>query len=147
MRVPSNVVSHNGFRKASVHSEEGEVRVRVQTGVLVASSRSFQPWQETSEVGCIQEQVDLCLPKPYAIDCMKGMTAIDRFGSDPKNTTNQPIVSIVKPALHQGTMVWGGITFYHRTPLVHIDSETLCIQVVEPVFLPLSQGRPNTVFQ
>lgn len=50
-----------------------------------------------------------------------------------------------------GIMVWGGIMFDRRTPLVHIDgsltADRYVTQVVEPVVLPLLQGAPNTVFQ
>ncbi|GFW49198.1 hypothetical protein TNCV_3057081 [Trichonephila clavipes] len=50
-----------------------------------------------------------------------------------------------------GIMVWGGIMFDHRSPLVHIDghftADRNAIQVGEPVVLPLMQGAPYMIFQ
>ncbi|GFV81666.1 hypothetical protein TNCV_1703231 [Trichonephila clavipes] len=102
------------------------------------------PRHMTSKASCLQEQVDLCPPKPYSTDCLKhsyvyeyqrtsnrstvdsstqgawrgvivivlgpsngivycsrmnpvsiceGMTAVDGYGGDPENATNQPISS------------------------------------------------------
>ncbi|GFU85021.1 hypothetical protein TNCV_1552852 [Trichonephila clavipes] len=46
-------------------------------------------------------------------------------------------------------MVWDGVMFDHRTPLVHIDgclTEGRCVTLVEPIVLPLLQDAPHTVF-
>ncbi|UYV80884.1 hypothetical protein LAZ67_19002094 [Cordylochernes scorpioides] len=54
--------------------------------------------------------------------------------------------------LSPGIMVWGGIEYHSRTPLVRRIAGTLNIQhyiseVLEPVVLPYLQGLPTAIFQ
>ncbi|GFX87190.1 transposable element Tcb1 transposase [Trichonephila clavipes] len=53
------------------------------------------------------------------------------------------------PAL--GIMVWGGIGYHSRTPLVRIDgtlnSQRYISEVLEPVVLPYFQGLATAIFQ
>ncbi|KFM57949.1 Transposable element Tcb1 transposase, partial [Stegodyphus mimosarum] len=50
-----------------------------------------------------------------------------------------------------GVMVWGGIRYHSRTPLVHIagilNSQRYIFEVLEPVVLPYLQGLPTAIFQ
>ncbi|GFU76275.1 transposable element Tcb1 transposase [Trichonephila clavipes] len=50
-----------------------------------------------------------------------------------------------------GIMVWGGIGYHSRTPLVHIAGtlkRQRCIsEVLEPVALPCLQGLATAIFQ
>ncbi|GFU11986.1 transposable element Tcb1 transposase [Trichonephila clavipes] len=51
----------------------------------------------------------------------------------------------------QGIMVWGGIGYHSRTPLVHIadtlNSQHYICEVLEPVVLPYLQGLTTAIFQ
>ncbi|GFY21076.1 transposable element Tcb1 transposase [Trichonephila clavipes] len=53
------------------------------------------------------------------------------------------------PAL--GFMVWGGIGYHSRTPLVRIagnlNSQRYISEVLEPVVLPYLQGLATAIFQ
>ncbi|GFU40677.1 transposable element Tcb1 transposase [Trichonephila clavipes] len=48
-------------------------------------------------------------------------------------------------------MVWGGIEYHSRTPLVRIagtlNSQSYISEVLEPVVLPYLQGLPTAIFQ
>lgn len=50
-----------------------------------------------------------------------------------------------------GIMVWGGIGYHSRTPLVRIagtlNSQRYISEVLEPVVLPYLQGLPTAIFQ
>ncbi|UYV71844.1 hypothetical protein LAZ67_9000649 [Cordylochernes scorpioides] len=50
-----------------------------------------------------------------------------------------------------GIMVWGGIGYHSRTPLVRIagtlNSQSYISEVLEPVILPYLQGLPTAIFQ
>ncbi|GFV27735.1 transposable element Tc1 transposase [Trichonephila clavipes] len=50
-----------------------------------------------------------------------------------------------------GIMVWGGIGYHSRTPLVHIagilNSQRYISEVLEPVVLPYFQGLATAIFQ
>ncbi|GFX97462.1 transposable element Tcb1 transposase [Trichonephila clavipes] len=46
-----------------------------------------------------------------------------------------------------GTMVWGGIGYHSRTPLIRIAGTLNISEVMEPVVLPYLQGLAITVFQ
>ncbi|UYV81725.1 CTSC [Cordylochernes scorpioides] len=50
-----------------------------------------------------------------------------------------------------GIMVWGGIGYHSRTPLVRItgtlNSQSYISEVLEPVVLPYLQGLPTAIFQ
>ncbi|GFX29159.1 transposable element Tc3 transposase [Trichonephila clavipes] len=50
-----------------------------------------------------------------------------------------------------GIMVWGGIGYHFRTPLVHIagtlNSKRYISEVLEPVVLPYLQGLATAIFQ
>ncbi|UYV71959.1 hypothetical protein LAZ67_9001355 [Cordylochernes scorpioides] len=50
-----------------------------------------------------------------------------------------------------GIMVWGGIGYHSRTPLVRLDgtlnSQRYIYEVLEPVVLPYLQGLPTIIFQ
>ncbi|GFX12233.1 transposable element Tcb1 transposase [Trichonephila clavipes] len=50
-----------------------------------------------------------------------------------------------------GIMVWGGIGYHSRTPLVRIDStlnsQHYISEVLEPVVLPYLQGLATAIFQ
>ncbi|GFW32361.1 transposable element Tcb1 transposase [Trichonephila clavipes] len=50
-----------------------------------------------------------------------------------------------------GIMVWGGIGYHFRTPLVRIygtlNSQLYISEVLEPVVLPYRQGLVNAIFQ
>ncbi|GFY23487.1 hypothetical protein TNCV_3941791 [Trichonephila clavipes] len=50
-----------------------------------------------------------------------------------------------------GIMVWGGIGYHSRTPLVRIagtlNSHRYVSEVLEPVVLPYIQGFATTIFQ
>ncbi|KFM70874.1 hypothetical protein X975_09885, partial [Stegodyphus mimosarum] len=50
-----------------------------------------------------------------------------------------------------GIMVWGGIGYHSRTPLVCIvgtlNSQRYISKVLEPVALPYLQGLPTAIFQ
>ncbi|GFV89626.1 transposable element Tcb1 transposase [Trichonephila clavipes] len=50
-----------------------------------------------------------------------------------------------------GIMVWGGIGYHSRTPLVHIagtlNSQRYISEVLEPVVLPYLQGLATAIFQ
>ncbi|GFT93817.1 transposable element Tcb1 transposase [Trichonephila clavipes] len=50
-----------------------------------------------------------------------------------------------------GIMVWGGIGYHSRTPLVHIagilNSQRYITEVLEPVVLPYLQGLATAIFQ
>ena len=50
-----------------------------------------------------------------------------------------------------GIMVWGGIGYHSRTPLVRIagtlKSQRYISEVLEPVVLPYLQGLPTAIFQ
>ncbi|UYV67601.1 hypothetical protein LAZ67_5001346 [Cordylochernes scorpioides] len=50
-----------------------------------------------------------------------------------------------------GIMVWGGIEYHSRTPLVRIagtlNSQRYISEVLEPVVLPYLQGLPTAIFQ
>ena len=50
-----------------------------------------------------------------------------------------------------GIMVWGGIGYYSRTPLVRIagtlNSQRYISEVLEPVVLPYLQGSATAIFQ
>ncbi|GFT58358.1 hypothetical protein TNCV_2118631 [Trichonephila clavipes] len=52
---------------------------------------------------------------------------------------------------HTGIMVWGGIGYHSRTPLVRIastlNSQRYNSEVLEPVVLPYVQGLPTAIFQ
>ncbi|GFX13408.1 transposable element Tcb1 transposase [Trichonephila clavipes] len=53
--------------------------------------------------------------------------------------------------LAPGIMVWGGIGYHSRTPLVHIsgalNSQQYISEVLEPAVLPYLQGLATTIFQ
>ncbi|GFX57978.1 hypothetical protein TNCV_4047371 [Trichonephila clavipes] len=53
--------------------------------------------------------------------------------------------------LTPGIMVWGGIGYHSRTPLVHIagtlNSQRYISEVLEPVVLPYLQGFATAIFQ
>ena len=53
--------------------------------------------------------------------------------------------------LAPGIMVWGGIGYYSRTPLVRIagtlNSQRYISEVLEPVVLPYLQGSATAIFQ
>ncbi|GFV03038.1 transposable element Tcb2 transposase [Trichonephila clavipes] len=53
--------------------------------------------------------------------------------------------------LAPGMMVWGGIGYHSRTPLVRIDgtlsSQRYISEVLEPVNLPYLQGLATAIFQ
>ncbi|KFM64646.1 Transposable element Tcb2 transposase, partial [Stegodyphus mimosarum] len=53
--------------------------------------------------------------------------------------------------LAPGIMVWGGIGYHSRNPLVRIsgtlNSQRYICEVLEPVFLPYLQGLPTVIFQ
>ncbi|GFW53958.1 transposable element Tcb1 transposase [Trichonephila clavipes] len=46
-----------------------------------------------------------------------------------------------------GIMVWGGIEYHSRTPLVRIASTVNIPKVLEPVVLPYLQGLSPAIFQ
>ncbi|GFU63968.1 transposable element Tcb1 transposase [Trichonephila clavipes] len=50
-----------------------------------------------------------------------------------------------------GIMVWGGIRYHSRTPLVHIagtsNSQRYISEVLEPVVVPYLQGLATAIFQ
>ncbi|GFU27899.1 transposable element Tcb1 transposase [Trichonephila clavipes] len=81
------------------------------------------------------------------VSVWEGMMAVDGYDSDPENPTNQPVSA--EPT--SDILVWSGIMFDHRMPLVHIDgrstAECYITQVMEPIVLLLSLGTPNMVFQ
>ena len=70
---------------------------------------------------------------------------VDGYGDEPAHFADR------HTGPSPGIMVWGGIMFDHRTPLVLVDgsltTDRYVTQVVEPVVLSLLQGTPNTVFQ
>ncbi|GFX12797.1 transposable element Tcb1 transposase [Trichonephila clavipes] len=51
----------------------------------------------------------------------------------------------------QGIMIWGGIEYHSRTPLVHItgtlNSQRCISEVLEPVVLPFLQVMATAIFQ
>ncbi|GFW00657.1 transposable element Tcb2 transposase [Trichonephila clavipes] len=53
--------------------------------------------------------------------------------------------------LAPGTMVWGGIGYHSRTPLVRIagtlSSQRYISELLEPVVLPYLQGLATAIFQ
>ncbi|GFU28357.1 transposable element Tcb1 transposase [Trichonephila clavipes] len=78
------------------------------------------------------------------------MTVIDKYGGDPR-AQRSTYFAERQTGPTTDSMVWGGIMFDHRKPLVHIDghlkADRYVTQVVESIVLPLLQGSPNTVFQ
>ncbi|GFW94440.1 hypothetical protein TNCV_2701611 [Trichonephila clavipes] len=80
------------------------------------------------------------------ISVCERMIAVYGHDGDPESDTNQTISPHVKPVLH-----WFGIMFDHRTPLAYIDGlltvDRYVTQVVDPVFLSLSQSASNMLFQ
>ncbi|KFM57988.1 Transposable element Tcb1 transposase, partial [Stegodyphus mimosarum] len=98
--------------------------------------------------GCGQNGMKLSLLTSHASVCntmMVGFESGDPVEREDAEHTHRH----TSPA--PGIMVWGGIGYHSRTPLVRIagtlNSEHYISEVLEPIVLPYLQGLPTAIFQ
>ncbi|GFY23358.1 hypothetical protein TNCV_3940541 [Trichonephila clavipes] len=155
--------------KAYIWAEEevgAQVYVREPTDVFTGwLFDTLSTRYVTTEAGCVQEQANLCPPKPYGTGVQLTAQHRDRrikshlilFTEESRlcrriwwrpRENYEPMTSVTLVSM---ALVWSGIMLDNRMSMVHIDGrltvDRYVTQVMEPVVLPLLQGASNTVFQ
>ncbi|GFS57857.1 hypothetical protein TNCV_2909431 [Trichonephila clavipes] len=113
------------------------------------------PFSTSSESSCLQDQLGLCPLKPFVTDCMKDESRLclwrnnscRRAGWRPGKRYEQIHFAQYYQS-YTSIMVWSGILFDHRAPLIFeggcLTEGCYVTQVVKPIVQPFFQGAPNT---
>ncbi|GFU40881.1 transposable element Tcb1 transposase [Trichonephila clavipes] len=96
-----------------------------------------------------QKRMKLSLLTSHACVCNSSMVGFE--SGDRGERMLSSCVMHRHTGLAPGIMVWGGIEYYSRTPLVRIagtlNSQCFIFEVLEPVVLPYFQGLATAIFQ